>query len=169
MIRSESQSRKCNRIIIFVLVAMFLFGGTVLAQKRQIELFGSDKATIWSPSPAGAAFRSLLLPGWGQAYVKHPLKAVIYGGIEQALIYNVYRSNNQYHYFKGQEGFEISADNWREDRNRLSWYLAGAIILSMMDAYVDAHLYHFNVSDDLSSQQGFMGSGIIVNIGWRMP
>lgn len=42
------------------------------------------------------------------------------------------------------------ARSQKEDRNRLSWYLALSIIVSMMDAYVDAHLYNFEVSDDFS-------------------
>ena len=118
----------------------------------QIGLAEDDQAEdSWTPSPASAAFRSLFLPGWGQAYVNRPLKAVIYGGIEQTLIFSIYRKHRLYKYYDRQDEGNVAGAQ-KEDRNRLSWYLAGAIILSMMDAYVDAHLYNFDVSDDFSNR-----------------
>ena len=104
----------------------------------------------WTPSPSSAAFKSLFIPGWGQAYVGKPLKAVIYGGIEQTLIFSIYRKNRLYDYYD-RRGDGDMAGAQKEDRNRLSWYLGLAIIVSMMDAYVDAHLYNFEVSDDFSA------------------
>ncbi|MDP8228225.1 MAG: DUF5683 domain-containing protein [Candidatus Electryoneaceae bacterium] len=150
--------RRC--VIIFPLIAILLvimlMGGTCLADQHT-----TDQDTVshqeWSPSPTGAAFRSLLFPGWGQSYVHSPLKAVIYGGIEQGLIYSIHRQNRLFRYYKDQEQDEF-ADSYKNNRNRLTWYLAGTIILSMLDAYVDAHLYHFDVSDDLSSRDGFLGT-----------
>jgi len=110
----------------------------------------STAEKAWTPSPASAAFRSLILPGWGQAYVGRPLKAVIYGGIEQTLIFTIYRKHRLYKYYDRREEGNVASAH-KEDRNRLSWYLTGAIIMSMMDAFVDAHLYNFDVSDDYSN------------------
>jgi len=133
-----------HRIIVWLicLIATF-FSPALWAEEKPAE-------EPWVPSPSSAAFKSLFLPGWGQAYVNRPLKAVIYGGIEQTLIFSIYRKNRQFKYYdrRGEEGL---ASTQKEDRNRLSWYLALAIIVSMMDAYVDAHLYNFEVSDDFSS------------------
>ena len=120
----------------------------VIARPAWAEDDVSEEA--WTPSPASAAFRSLFLPGWGQAYVNRPLKAVIYGGIEQALILSIYRKHRLYNYYDRRDEGNFAGAH-KEDRNRLSWYLAGAIIMSMADAYVDAHLYNFDVSDDFSS------------------
>jgi len=110
-------------------------------------------------------FRSLLLPGWGQAYNRRPLKAVIVGGIEEGLIYGVYR---QHQLFMDERRFgnEPIALAYREDRNRMAWMLAGVLIFSMTDAYVDAHLYHFDVSDKLSSATGLNVGGVMINLGW---
>jgi len=115
------------------------------------SILAEEKPTVerWTPSPSSAAFKSLFLPGWGQAYVHKPLKAVIYGGIEQTLIFNIYRQNRLYKYYDRRGDADLAGTS-KEDRNRLSWYLALAIIVSMMDAYVDAHLYNFEVSDDFS-------------------
>ncbi|MFH0765818.1 MAG: DUF5683 domain-containing protein [Calditrichota bacterium] len=108
-----------------------------------------DSTKAWKPNPTGAALRSLILPGGGQAYNQQPLKAVIYGGLEEGLIFGVYR---QHQLFKSsrRSGDDVGADFYRNDRNRLTWYLTGVIILSMVDAYVDAHLFDFDVSDKFS-------------------
>ncbi len=106
-----------------------------------------SNSTDWRPSPTGAALRSLALPGWGQAYNRKSLKALLAMGTESGLIYSIYR------YHKLQKGYRLRgeieiANLYREDRNRLSWYLAGTIILTILDAYVDAQLYDFDVSDE---------------------
>lgn len=121
----------------------------------------------WKPSPTGAALRSLLLPGWGQAYDRRPLKAVIVGGIEEGFIYGVYR---QHQLFRDARGLrdESSAKFYREQRNRLTWMLAGAIIFSVVDAYVDAHLYGFEVSEQLSDR-GLRVGGVNVGLGGATP
>jgi hypothetical protein len=126
----------------------------------------------WKPSPAGAAFRSLALPGWGQAYVHKPVKAVIYGGIQHALVFSVFMRGHQYN-LEHKYGEESRADFYRNERNRLSWYLAGAILLSTLDAYVDAHLYDFDVSDDLSESyemkktEDLSFMGVKIHFSWR--
>lgn len=157
--------------LIAILVGILSMGGVCSGQDLTLMQPDTIKAGVWSPSPTGAAFRSLFFPGWGQSYVGSPLKAVIYGGIEQGLIYTVYRQHRLFRYYKDQEQDQF-AETHRNNRNRMTWYLAGAIILSMLDAYVDAHLYYFDVSDDLSERgsnsEGFLGTGILVNVYWRM-
>lgn len=127
---------------------------------------------VWKPSPAGAAFRSLALPGWGQAYVNRPLKAVIYGGVQQALVFSVFMRDHQFR-IEQKYGEEHKADFYRNERNRLSWYLVGAVILSTLDAFVDAHLYDFDVSDDLTERSrgtkydGLQFMDVKINFSWR--
>jgi len=123
----------------------------------------------WKPSPAGAAIRSLLFPGWGQIYARQPLKAVIYGGIQQGFMYGVYHEHKLHQYYKSI-GDASRADFYENNRNRMGWYLTAALILSVMDAYVDAHLYNFDVSKNLSSapgRGGFLGSGVNLTFSWR--
>jgi hypothetical protein len=38
-----------------------------------------------------------------------------------------------------------------ENRRLSNWWLAGVILLSMIDAYVDAHLYDFDESPELGA------------------
>ena len=119
----------------------------------------------WRPSPTGAAFRSLFLPGWGQAYNQHHLKAVIYGGIEEGLIYGVYRQHQLFMDAR-HDGDEPLALAFKEDRNRMTWMLSGVVILSMVDAYVDAHLFDFDVSDKLTLSLPPDPKQIQINFAW---
>lgn len=84
-------------------------------------------------------------------------------------MYGVYHEHKLYQYNKsiGDDG---AADFYKNNRNRMAWYLAAALIVSTMDAYVDAHLYNFDVSSDLSHKSGrggFLGSGVNLTISWR--
>jgi hypothetical protein len=47
------------------------------------------------PSARGALLRSLVLPGWGQAYVGAPGRGAIYFGIEAASVWMVFKSRRE--------------------------------------------------------------------------
>jgi len=47
--------------------------------------------------------------------------------------------------------------------------LAGVVILSVTDAYVDAHLYGFDVSEKLTYKLYFTPDKISAAIRWRLP
>lgn len=151
-----------------MLLYFVCFASFVLAQSPD----SSDINQPWRPSPGGAVLRSILIPGWGQAYNGQPFKAAIYAGIEQTLIYNIYRANHEseYYYSRGENDFGESVKN---DRNRLMWYLAGVLILSMTDAYVDAILYDFDISDEFEDRISSNGYrplkllGVEINFFWR--
>ena len=119
------------------------------------------------PSPTGAALRSLVLPGWGQAYVGHPLKAVFYSGAAEGLIYGIYREHRLYRFYDRRGDSEL-AQAYQENRNRLGWYLTAAVILASMDAFVDAHLYRFDVSPDLGLSPDDRTGGMTVSAGFTM-
>ena len=157
------------RAILTFTFLLFTFSPVIAGEAKQFDADAAAGAQPWQPSPTGAAVRSLLFPGWGQAYDRKPLKAVIVSGIEQGFIYSVYRQHSLYRYYSSRDQDEL-AEFYRDQRNRLTWYLTAAVILSMMDAYVDAHLYRFDVSEDLSAgpeRGGLFGSGVRLNIFWR--
>ncbi len=106
-----------------------------------------------------------MLPGWGQAYNGKPLKAVIVGGLEEGILYGIYR---QERLFKdAQIGHnDVLANAYREDRNRLIWMLAGTLIFSTLDAYVDAHLYDFDTSDKLALGEIGRWRQVVFTVGW---
>ena len=119
---------------------------TISDEDQKIPL---DSLKIRRHNPSLAMWKSLILPGWGQLYNKKYLKTVIIGGAEIALIYGIFYQHDQSE--KAQKAGDSEAANfYRDDRNRLTWWLAGIILYSMADAYVDAQLMDFDLSNELS-------------------
>jgi hypothetical protein len=116
-----------------------------------------------SKSPTGALVRSLLIPGWGQLYVENYWKApLMFGGFVGvgSIIYwnhDNYRSAiDEIESYAGEpDDFELQVlknkrDFYRDQRDLGGLYMLGVYLISAVDAYVGAHLYDFNVDDDLS-------------------
>lgn len=120
-------------------------------------------------NPRKATWMSVALPGLGQAYNKKYWKIpIIYGGFAVAGYYlndNLKQINKYKDAFAAEtdddpntindtgfntaqlEGFIDQYKNWRD----LSYIALGAIyILNIIDASVDAHLFYFDVSEDIS-------------------
>ena len=99
------------------------------------------------PSPTGAMLRSAALPGWGQWYNRKPWKALLVLGAEGGIIANTIYQNQKVQKSQTEAEREFYLDN----RRLSNWWLAGAILVSMLDAYVDAQLYDFDESPDLGA------------------
>jgi Family of unknown function (DUF5683) len=132
---------------------------------------GSAQKTEKPHSPHKAAVMSALLPGSGQAYNKKYWKIpVLYGGFV-GLGYAIRFNNREYSQYKDAFKLRLDGDESTVDpyvgiysdndlstlkdfyrRNRdLSIIGCGLLyILNIVDASVDAHLFSFNVSSDLS-------------------
>ncbi len=122
-------------------------------------------------SPRKASILSAVLPGAGQAYNKKYWKMpIIYAGMF-GLGYLVKVNNEDYRVYKEAYKYRLDGDPGTTDdfvgiysdqdlltlkdyyrRNRdLSAIGIGLLyVLNILDAAVDAHLYNFNVSDDLT-------------------
>jgi hypothetical protein len=93
-------------------------------------------------SPWGAVARSAMMPGWGQIYNESYLKAVLAFG----LCFDFARKIYVY-----QQRFEKTGDPGQRDRRIVnSWYFGLIYFLNMVDAYVDAYLYDFDKSVELT-------------------
>lgn len=87
-------------------------------------------------SPWGAVGRSTILPGWGQIYTEHYLKAPLYFSINAFFAYQIYHYEMLWRDEKNE--------GYRSKRNQFTWYFALSYLLTMVDAYVDAYLYKFD-------------------------
>lgn len=134
-----------------------------------ISGFGQVDSTITSNfhSPKKATLLSVVLPGAGQVYNKKYWKLpIIYGGLGLSLYY-LNRNLDLIKLYRGdlialddpnidpQTSFSRSNLNSLLDqyKNLREWsYISiGAIYtLQILDANVDAHLFHFDVDEDLS-------------------
>lgn len=124
-------------------------------------------------SPKKASILSALLPGAGQVYNKKYWKVpLVYGAIGTSL-YFAFDQKRQFDEFKEAYLFRVDDDATTNDdkytgiytdqnlltliedrrRNRdLLFVLAGfSYMLNIVDAAVDAHLYYFDVNDDLEA------------------
>ncbi|MFC2130161.1 DUF5683 domain-containing protein [Bacteroidota bacterium] len=121
----------------------------------------SGKKFEMAKSPTKAVLLSLLLPGLGQYYVESYWKVPIFLGAAGTLTYLIIDNNNKF--VQKQNEWEAMDDDdpykslrqiqkevYRDQRDMDAFYLFGVYILGAVDAYVGAHLYDFNVSDDLS-------------------
>lgn len=144
--------------------------GDLSAEGATIDTVGSDE-TERLKSPKKATLLSAVLPGAGQIYNQKYWKLpIVYGGFATS-IYFILDNRRNYREFRSAYLMDldtnsgssvyadrgISTDQLRAaaDQRRLwmEWsYIATGIIyvLQVVDAAVDAHLYHFNISDDLT-------------------
>lgn len=132
--------------------------------RRKLKL-----SVLAPPDPSVALRRSLILPGWGQVYNRSAWKVPIiyagFGGLAYMFVFN----HKEYRYHKlaaicisedcaGYPEFEgfsqenvISTREFHRRYRDMSVIIAGLwYALNGIDAYVEAHLQPFDVSDDLS-------------------
>ena len=122
--------------------------------------------------PKTASLRSALIPGWGQAYNKKYWKIpIIYAGIG-GLVYALDQNQKEYNTLRQAyifttdddtatiglyQGRALSADvlaslrdTYRRYRDLSVVGLFAVYVLNIIDANVDAHLFEFNVDDNLT-------------------
>ena len=119
--------------------------------------------------PKKAGFYSALIPGSGQLYTKKYWKIpIIYAGLITSAYY-IKESNENYELYKntylnrlnGSNSDELygqysNADlvtlsnHYRRNREISILFFFGTYILNIVDASVSAHLFDYDISDDLS-------------------
>lgn len=132
-------------------------------------ILGNNLLNIESPknsykSPFGAAFRSLILPGLGQIYVEKYWKAPLFFVGAGIMYYYVFKHqkdykdlSRKYDALKSENPddlnlyfLKLKRENALDNRDISIFFLVGIYALSMLDAYVDAHLFNFNVDEQIS-------------------
>jgi hypothetical protein len=125
---------------------------------------------IEKKSPTKAMIFSAIIPGSGQFYNKSYWKIpVIYGVAAYfAYMYNTY--NDSFHEYSDKYEAAIISDDgqilklatsyksirefYRDNRDSFIWYMSLLYLVNVLDAYVDAHLFDFNVAEDYRSLPG---------------
>jgi hypothetical protein len=88
--------------------------------------------------PFWVMMRSAVVPGWGQLHNGSWVKALIFGGAQCGFIYGIVNEDRL-----AEEDPENSSDHKARKKDYI-WWGAFATLLSLGDAYVDAHLDRFN-------------------------
>ncbi len=138
--------------------------------------------------PSKAALYSTFLPGLGQAYNKKYWKIPIVYGVLGTLGLFAYSNHKEYLIFRdairarydddpntndnfpniNDQVLKAQRESYR--RNRDFFIIIGVIAygLNILDAYVDAHLKGFSVSDKLSLKPIPTYNGIQVGLTWNL-
>ncbi len=139
---------------------------------RAQSALGTPKDTVRTPadsefhmtkSPLEAVLLSAVIPGAGQVYLDQAWKLPILYGLAGAFFYGAIVQNNRYHWAQDSvsnryarltatdstwaHAWESSREFYRDDRDKWWIYLGLTYIANLLDAYVSANLYDFDVSN----------------------
>jgi len=156
--------------VCLVLVSMLLLSCRLHAQ--EIEKLPVDTINVPDDHPPNKAMMmSAILPGAGQIYNERYWKLpILYGGLT-ACGYFIHFNNKRYQTFRHAyilraDGDSTTVDEfttlytednlldlknyYRRNRDLTIIITVAVYVLNVLDAYVDAHLFYFNVNDNLS-------------------
>ncbi len=97
--------------------------------------------------------RSLVLPGWGQFYNDEPVKGLFYGTVELGLLGLIFYEDSKAGHARdmyietGLASWQNSYETHSSLRRDFIWYTAGAWVVGLLDAYVDAYLFSFEAEN----------------------
>ncbi len=114
-------------------------------------------------SPALAMVLSAVAPGAGQIYVHRYITIPIIWGFGYYFTSAWITQNNHYKQYRDQFAESVKKDStgrgdsqlqsirdfYRDDRDKFAFYIGITYLLNIIDAYVGASLYSFDVSDNL--------------------
>jgi len=150
-----------------------------VASQNQLEVFTTALFdTTQSPLPDSAAvdlaepvhermtpwkvsLYAAMLPGFGQIYNESYWKLPILYGFLGWYGYNIAQKHDQYIRYRNlyladqsstkAESYRNYRDLYHDSRDEYIIYFILAYLAGIVDAYVDAHLYDFEVSDELTT------------------
>jgi hypothetical protein len=165
------------RSALLIFVVCFSFAGS-----SRLCVFGADnsyqldtlKPTKTQPtkfrmkkSPWLAVLQSALVPGLGQLYNESYWKIPIIAGLVGYLGYEVYANNKKFLDYRDRYAASQTPENqygdlslqtlrnfYRDQRDEFIWFLAIVYVLNLVDAYVDAHLFDFDIREQKLESQG---------------
>lgn len=135
------------------------------------------------PEPVGALWRSGVIAGWGQFYNQRYIKGAILFGLEALTVYGIiYYSDAAAYEHRCLQELDIPDDvmspgledliterdyhqdlyeNYRVNYETHIWLTALVVIYSMLDAYVDAHLWDFETDEELARPEESKGEASV--------
>ncbi|MCS6988484.1 MAG: DUF5683 domain-containing protein [Chloroherpetonaceae bacterium] len=139
----------------------------VLAQMDTATAGSSSKVTVFKPkrlSPAQVTLYAALIPTFGQFYNRSYWKVPVFLGLGGWCVYNYVRQNDLYALYRERYRDDLRRnpvppnaefnrrlrDFYRGQRDEFAVYVALVYALSIIDAYIDAHLFDFDTSDSLA-------------------
>ncbi len=148
--------------IFFLLIICFntfLFAQTEPEANSNVQT--DTTAFVMTKSPWGAVLRSAVIPGWGQYYNQTYWKVPVILSLTGYFIYGWIDNNNLYKDNKTLYNNSLSKNNvylsnsykrirdfYRDNRDLFAFYIGITYFLNLVDAYVDAQMFDFTVTED---------------------
>lgn len=144
---------KLKILILFFLVKAIAFPQTDTLKSGNMKV----------KSPTKAMLMSAVLPGLGQFYNQSYWKIPIIYGLAGYFVYEFKQNDEKYKHYQelfvqsvkvsgGDYRYKRLRDFYRDQRDLFVIYLSILYLANIIDAYVDAHLYNFDVGENLSIQ-----------------
>ena len=146
---------------------------TCVPQDSQLTKFRMKK------SPLIAVLLSAALPGAGQFYNQSYWKIPIITGLVGYFGYEYIRNNNKFKDYRdqydatitpanpfGDENLKTLREFYRNQRDDFVWYFIIVYVVNLVDAYVDAHLFDFDVKEDKLTRFGSSELKLKVNFNF---
>jgi hypothetical protein len=111
---------------------------------------------VETKSPKGALLRSALIPGWGQWYNGSRWKAGLVIAAGAGLAADIAWQNRR----AAESADDAEKQFYVNNRSLAAWWLAGLYALTLVDAYVDAQLWHF----DTGPEPGWGAAGVRMSL-----
>jgi len=146
-----------------ILLLSLLFFISLLAQENKDIVKANNRSTVVKMEPTksawGAVLRSALLPGLGQIYNESYWKAPLIWAIMASQTYYWIQNNKSYQDLRikfrntGQLRFKSARDRTRDYRDKIFMYGILVYLLQLVDAYVEASLFDFDVTENTFTGQ----------------
>ncbi len=156
LIPLDTRKVKILFVLILILAISETFAQNDYTKDNHEE---SDSVFVMKKSPWGAVLRSAVLPGWGQFYNESYWKIpVIWGGtaalvaawidrnkltVQYRDLYNQSISNGN-----PDDGYKRLREFYKDQRDMFAVFIGLTYFLNLVDAYVDAHLFDFDIGEN---------------------
>ncbi len=151
------KNRSIKILLIFILSSLPLVAQTEPDTADYVQT--EDSVFIMQKSPWGAVLRSAIIPGWGQFYNESYFKIPVIWGFMAYYIYGYFHNNDLTKKYRDlyNQSINLGTPNsnyqqlrefYKDERDLFAIYLGITYFLNLVDAYVDAHLFDFDVSEN---------------------
>ncbi len=154
-----SLTSKILVLVCFVLVNTY----NVYSQDQDTTKSNNKKIFQMKKDPTTAILYSLVFPGAGQIYTEDYWKVPVFALGSGVLVFLIIDNNTKYNNYQSLYDTEYAINKtsnltlkyksykeyFRDMRDQSAFYLVAVYLLSAVDAYAGAHLFDFNVSDQV--------------------
>ncbi|HWF43228.1 MAG TPA: DUF5683 domain-containing protein [Candidatus Kapabacteria bacterium] len=159
--------------LIFFLVLMYALAAPSPVRAQSVDTANTANDTTsfhMTKSPLKAVLLSAVIPGAGQVYLDQTWKVPIIWGIAGGFLYGALKQNSRYYgeinlIAQAKNAIDIAVhterrEYYRDDRDR--WWIFASLtyIATLLDSYISANLFDFDVSNSNHTLTGTLSKPV---------